>query len=164
MFTPVCGHSVLTRCVIRKAWQGSREECLCASAWLNRSGFHAWAWEEIAQLGAMRGAEDGAEEVGEPASTEPSEVMERRDLPRGLGGIKHQWTESRIPPLQSQDGLQSCFCFALNVTGRYLTVPRGSGWIFLHRGAHWGTVCISCLFTLPWAQKADDHSLLQLCL
>lgn len=84
---------------------------------------------EFPCLGATRGAEDGAEEVGEPGSTEPSEVMERRDLPRGLGGIKRQWTERRTP-LQSQDGLQSCFCFAVNVTGRYLTVPRGSGWIY----------------------------------
>lgn len=122
MLTPVCGHSVLTRCFIKKARQGSR-------GMAEQVGFRAWGWEEIAQLGAMQGAEDGAEEVGEPGSTEPSEVMERRDLPRGLGGIKRQWTE-RSTPLQSQDGLQSCFCFAVDVTGMYLTVPHGSGWIF----------------------------------
>lgn len=59
---------------------------------------------------------------------------------------------------------QSCFCFVLNVSGSCLIISHGSGWVFLYSKAQGGNICISCLFMLPWAWRADGHSLLQFCL
>lgn len=67
---------------IKKALEGSTEECLFTSAWLNRSSFHAWGWEEVAGLREVWGVEDRAERRGRASKQGTCSV--RRD--RGTSG------------------------------------------------------------------------------